>query len=390
MCIINLKKLVKIMKKIKNRNSNFELMRIISMLFIILGHIIGHGNMLNNCANNTIRFILEILEYIFIVHVNSFVLLSGYFQSKSKFKLSKFLALILQVIFYSSLILIIFVKLEFIKEYNIVTFINNMLPSSINGYWFIKAYIVVYLLSDMINKFTNSLDKKEYQNVLLILFLLFSVSTFLTGGKFFENNGFNFYTFIFLYMIGGYLRRYPIKETYHFKRLSPNGYKLFLLFMFFFMAFINYSLKQISLNINHFNPVFNEFSNRVLNTSFTYASPFVIIQAIFYFLYFETLNIKSKFINFISSCTFGIYLFHDNNYVRSIIYKALMIDYGTFQNYNMLGRLFIVAIIIFIIGVIIESLRKLLIWILFKIPLTNKIVDKIKNFINSFNFKVNW
>ena len=29
----------------------------------------------------------------------------------------------------------------------------------------------------------------------------------------------------------GYLRRYTIKETYHFKRLSPNGYKLFLLFM---------------------------------------------------------------------------------------------------------------------------------------------------------------
>ena len=68
----------------------------------------------------------------------------------------------------------------------------------------------------------------------------------------------------------------------------------------------------------------------------------------------------------------------------------IMIDYGAFDSYNMLFRLFVVAIIIFIIGVIIESMRKFLIWVLFKIPLTNKIVDKIKDFINSFNFKVNW
>ena len=35
---------------------------------------------------------------------------------------------------FSSIILMLFVKLGFIKDYNIVTFINNILPSSINDF----------------------------------------------------------------------------------------------------------------------------------------------------------------------------------------------------------------------------------------------------------------
>ena len=75
------------MNKVKDRNSNFELMRIISMVFIILWHIILHGNMISNSTNESIKFLLNFIQYILVIHVNSFVVLSGYFQSKSNFKL---------------------------------------------------------------------------------------------------------------------------------------------------------------------------------------------------------------------------------------------------------------------------------------------------------------
>ena len=39
------------------RNSNFELMRIVSMAFIVLWHIIMHGNVLSNCTNPAIKMI---------------------------------------------------------------------------------------------------------------------------------------------------------------------------------------------------------------------------------------------------------------------------------------------------------------------------------------------
>ena len=121
----------------KVRNSNFELMRIVSMFLIVLWHVIMHGNLLINCANPAIKIILEIIMFCIIVHVNSFVMLSGYFQSKSKFKLSKLIKIILQVIFYSIVILIVGSQLGWIQNYTIVTFINNTLLSALNNYWFI-------------------------------------------------------------------------------------------------------------------------------------------------------------------------------------------------------------------------------------------------------------
>lgn len=378
------------MVKVKERNSNFELMRIISMMFIILWHIIIHGNMITNCTNETLKFILEIIQYAIIIHVNSFVLLSGYFQSKSNFRLSKFLSLLFQVIFYVLLISILADKFNLIDNYGVKNFVNDILPSTVDNYWFIKMYIVVYLLSDIINKFIDSLDRKTYKNILIVLFLIFSISTFLTGGKFFENNGYNFYHFIFIYMIGGYLRRYPIKETYHLKNMTINGYRCFLVFGFFFAIFVNYSFTQLAYRISNYDSVFNMISNDLLYSHFMYSNPFVIIQTICYFLLFETLNIKSKIINLLSSCTFGTYLFHDNDIVRANIYKFFEIDNGYYSSYNMIIKLFIVLIIIFIMGIIIELIRKILIFILFKFRITKKIVNKIRSFFDSFNFKISW
>lgn len=80
-------------KKVE-RNANFELLRIISMLFIVIYHMIIHGQVLNNCTNKNLYTILTIIEYITIIHVNSFVLLSGYYQSSGKFKQSKLWMLI--------------------------------------------------------------------------------------------------------------------------------------------------------------------------------------------------------------------------------------------------------------------------------------------------------
>ena len=109
------------------RESNFELMRIVSMILIIIWHIILHGHMIENSRNYAIRTYLSMIQYLIVIHVNSFVILSGYFQSKSRFKLSKLLSLILEVIMYSFVILIVGIKLGFVKEYNIITIISQLI-----------------------------------------------------------------------------------------------------------------------------------------------------------------------------------------------------------------------------------------------------------------------
>lgn len=72
------------------RQSNFELLRIVSMIFIILYHIIIHGHVIENSTNAGLNVILNLLIFISLVHVNSYVIVTGYFQSTSEFKQKRY------------------------------------------------------------------------------------------------------------------------------------------------------------------------------------------------------------------------------------------------------------------------------------------------------------
>ena len=75
-------------KNIKARQSNFELMRIISMFMIVLWHCISHTNILGRTSGN-LNLLLELIFMFTAVHVNSFILLSGYFGFKNEFNIIK-------------------------------------------------------------------------------------------------------------------------------------------------------------------------------------------------------------------------------------------------------------------------------------------------------------
>lgn len=75
----------------KFRDSNFELMRLISMFFIVMYHFIipTGGNLINTTAGMT-NVIIDLICLLIVVHVNSFVLITGYFQCEKKFSWKKY------------------------------------------------------------------------------------------------------------------------------------------------------------------------------------------------------------------------------------------------------------------------------------------------------------
>lgn len=351
----------------KDRQSNFELMRIVSMLFIIIWHILMHGNVINNCKNPGLKIFFDVLQLIVIVHVNSYFLLSGYFQSASKFNIKKVIKLVLQVITYSFLIFILAVKFGLVKDYNLISIISTLLPSAVGDYWFIASYLVMYMFSDYLNIFINRLSRLEYKKLLICCFLVLSVFPYITGLKFLYNNGFNFYNAIFLYFIGGYIKKYPIKDTYHFKRMSVKQYRTVLLFLFFIMSFMNYFLGHFAYEIVNMNDLYQFVALRIINSLLSYSNPIVIIQTICYFEIFRTFKFRNKLINYVSSTVFGIYLFHDNNIIRQNLYKIINIDFGPYVSSKMILKVFFWTFAIFIIGVIIELIRKFIEVLIIKI-----------------------
>ena len=139
------------MNNVKERNSSYELMRIVSMFLIVLYHIIMHGKVLENCQNEGLKIIFEFIEFVTLVHVNSFILVTGYFQAESNFKQSKIWSLLSVNWFYRTLIVVLLIIFNVISI-DKVTFIKEVFPINLNEYWFFKNYLLLYCLTPFIDK----------------------------------------------------------------------------------------------------------------------------------------------------------------------------------------------------------------------------------------------
>lgn len=373
------------MLKERKRNSNYELMRIVSMFLIILYHVIIHGKVIENCYNEGAKIILEFLEFFTLIHVNSFILISGYYQSTSSFKQSKLWTIINASFFYRIVIMLIFV-LTGLATLDKLTIFREAFPININEYWFIKCYIMLYCLSPFINKGLNNFDKKSFQKLLVVMFIVFSIIPTLTGRLFFENSGFTLYQFIYMYVIGAYLRRYPLDKSYIFKVMSKRMYQLVLIGVFSGSLFCNYILSKYALSITHINSIIGEVSSYITSSSILYNNMFVVIQSIAYFAFFGTLVIRSNLINKISALTIGVYLIHDNNFVRAYIYEALKINNGPIYSYSFIIYVIAISIFIYICSLTIEWLRQVLFKKIYNFKISKKIRNKYFNFINSIYF----
>lgn len=360
----------------KGRQSNFELMRILSMFMIVLWHVIK--NNINFVETpNIVHFFLMIIICTIVIHVNSFVMVSGYFSSsKKKNSWKKAFSLVGVTWFYKVAIALIlfFVTVgvlgpnELLKEFFPLDIIRS--------YWFINCYILLLLLSPFLNILLDHLTESQYRKLLLTSFLLFSVLPFVTNQTMVSNDGFNLIQFIFLYLIGAYFMRYPLEKNYHFKYFSKNKIQVLSLLLFLTCIFFNLCIYFLSLYLKGIDQVLLQEVGEALHHSiFCYSSPIIIIQTIAYFQFFKTLSFQNKWINLVASLTFGVYLFHENYYLKLILYAPFQIHKHA-QNMGIFVYAFVIAFSIFLVGIIIEWIRKKITEFLKKRKWVQKYYDK--------------
>ena len=83
----------------KKRNPSFELLRIISMLMILTLHYNARADVLLHLGvpAGAVNIFANIMESFAITGVNVYVLISGYFLSKGRARISRLIAMICQV-----------------------------------------------------------------------------------------------------------------------------------------------------------------------------------------------------------------------------------------------------------------------------------------------------
>jgi hypothetical protein len=122
---------------------------------------------------------------------------------------------------------------------------------------------------------------------------------------------------------------------------------------------------------------------------YPYNSPLVIISSIAFFLFFRTLRIRSKLINWLASSALAIYLMHENSVIRDHLYNYISeIGKQTTNGFLLTGYFIILAIEIMVICILIDQIRIFVMSpierILWKINIEkyiNRIVDKIVHMI---------
>ncbi len=369
----------------KERQSNFELMRIVSMIFIIIWHIIIHSG-IRESTTGIMNLMIQFIYILISVHVNSFVLLTGYFQyNKTTISFKKILSIFNMRWFYKALIVIIFVIFG-LSQIDSISFIREILPLYSTDYWFINCYLILCFLVPYLNKLIKNMDQKQHRKLILILFFLFSIIALLSSNTLVSNHGSTLINFVMLYIIGAYLRKYPIDENIHFKNYSHNKKQIIFLSLFLIFGFINFLMFNLTSSLDTVQNLYaSELASMysVFQTSFS--NPLIILSSIFYFLYFRTLTIKSKIINSISALVLGVYLIHENHHVYSFFYHFIGFDTIENMTSSLLPiRIFVLAILIFIACAIIEWLRQRIFSFISHLHFVRRISESFKRYIKNF------
>lgn len=282
-------------------------------------------NILENPLNSFTRFFFE---HLCIIAVNVFVLISGWFGIKFKTKgLYNFL---FQSLFFSIILFIPFAISGSI-ELNKINILSAFLLYK-NAYWFVWAYLVLYILSPVLNAFVENAEKKVYRKV---LFLFFTVQTliFVYTSCGFYDAGYNPLSFIGLYLLMRYIRKWPIE-------INKN------------------KLLAIWSTCTLVNIILCCTGNGTLTTiSFAYTNPLNIIGATALVLFFTRLSFKNRFINNISASCFAVYLVHMHFCVIGHYKQYAAKIYDNYGGVMYLTRIILFIIAVFAISVLIDKVR---------------------------------
>ena len=354
---------------------------------IIFWHFLIHGGVIDN-ANESLSIIIIFIRCLIYIHVNTFILATGYFRCDTRFKMSKIIQLNNSIWFYKAIIPLILIFFGLITLDKITLF-KLLIPIHTSGYWFITCYIYLYLLSPILNIVINNINKQNFKKFIILLFIIFSFLPFITNnGIYNTHDGYSLLQFIILYFIGAYLKKYKIENNYYFRNFTLNA-KRIILFSFYLIIGIMFGFVCVATSFYSFNGIIGVVFKTISNSIGSYSNPFIIIESILFFLFFSLLNIKSKMINILSSTTIGIYLIHDNMYLSSFIYQFFGFDKQIYH-VSILIKIFVCTVLVFFICFIVEYLRQKIFKFIYNRKISIKFRLWYRNFINSLGVKINW
>ena len=240
--------------------------------------------------------------------------------------------------------------------YTVLKTILNPVSSGI--YWFITVYCIIYILSPMIKRFTDSIGTKG-----LFILLCFSWAFLYFFQEMSEGTFYTIYKGLLFFSIGIFLSRIK-KTTSRFWALALFVFSWLLnSFAIFWITEVEFVACVDDTKIKLIARLLSSISTGVF-------VPIAAVSIFVFFISFEPFN--NKFINFVGDKTLGVYLLHDNALLRPYLWFCVSLVRDKVKIEPVICC--VIILFIFCLGVAIESLRKLL----FK----NRTEDRLRTLVN--------
>ena len=344
----------------KHKETNFEFLRVIAMLMVVVLHYLSHADALLQLGmpKSGVQVFATVIESLCIVAVNVWVLISGYFLSQSGFKLSRILQLICEVIFYTVLLSVVMMITGVYvvgSTDSVYKTVQYFFPIQSEHYWFATSYVLMYIFAPVLNAGVRNLSRLQLKATILGLLLWFCFIKSVIPVMFATDKyGYDFGWFICVYLIAAYIRKYNVTLFYS-ARKSAAVYLISCLIIFVMLLVLH------EINLKRGGLIYYSTVPTHYNFIFTLTGALGLFS--FFRFYKMRENTFAKVIRYIAPLTFGVYLVHEHIEIRDrwIVWLEHILgevpkDSVFFFGWHMLRCVFIV----FFAGLFVDWIRMII------------------------------
>lgn len=278
------------------RNASIELLRIISTAMVLVLHVVLTTKLQDIYSSGIHFYVYWWLEALSVIAVDVFFIISGYFMCESKFKAKNVFRIAIGGVWLYSVVFSIVNNLISGTGFPKMDLLKMLFPVYTHKFWFVNAYLIIYILSPFINKMLAALNKKQHTAIMIVCLLLFCARHTFSMTQWIGESSGGAILFFMLYIVASWIRKYYRKDNKPAK---------------FFFAYIALSLLIVlSARIIIAVGLGSEYAGKF----YGYSSVLVVAEAFALFLAF--LNIKpiagktGRFINFVAKHSFSVYIIH--------------------------------------------------------------------------------
>lgn len=325
------------------RNIGLDILRILSMIFVLTLHYLGAGGILEEVSFGTFEYVVSwgIEGYAF-AGVNCFVLITGYFMSDKKWKLSGIVRLFIHILFYSICCYIVSVIIApSTFKYYLSSIIHVLTPALSGEWWYVSCYIQLFFLMPILNAAIVYMDKKTYRMSLVVLLMITSLMPTFGIWKSAEwCTGNDVLWFVTLYLISAYIKKYNV---------TINSTKSLVIYFLSGGMMVISRLLVANLTLYILGSIKGE------NLMYTYNSILTVVMAISLFMCTKNISIKSpmiqKIITVLSQYSFGVYLWHANPNISKLLFQYIEATHFAHRPLEMIIQMLIFIVVCYLIGV---------------------------------------